>query len=314
MILSVVLAVYNDEKFLHKAIESILNQTFKDFELIIVDDGSKDRSGEIADAYARKDSRIKVIHQENKCVAEARNAGIAIAKGKYISIHDSDDISLPERFATQLTKMEGDNLDLIASGCYFIVENENIIAESKNNQEIVKNLKAGRNPLIHGTVIMRTDLLRKVGCYDPFYIACEDFVIWLKFIEKGYRISKIDVPLYKYRLRNNSAGQRFVSRHYFYRGYENYLKRLKNLPEDFTPILNDGKKIKYSYQKKVANAIFWSEDYKRYRKYYFENFFYLFDEKEFHKYLVYSLLPVKVKNLLKNLYKKVRLNNISSSS
>ncbi|MGL5150605.1 MAG: glycosyltransferase family 2 protein [Clostridium sp.] len=89
--ISIIVPVYKVELYLEKCIDSILNQTFKDFELILVDDGSPDRCGEICDEYAKKDNRIKVIHKENGGLSSARNAGLDIAKGEYIGFVDSDD-------------------------------------------------------------------------------------------------------------------------------------------------------------------------------------------------------------------------------
>ena len=87
-----IVPVYNVEKYLPQCIDSILAQTYTDFELIIVDDGSTDRSGQICDEYKDKDSRVYVVHQENRGVSAARNAGIDMAKGEYIAFVDSDDV------------------------------------------------------------------------------------------------------------------------------------------------------------------------------------------------------------------------------
>ena len=89
--ISVIVPVYNVEKYLSECIDSILAQTFRNFELILIDDGSKDKSGEICDGYALKESRIKVIHKENGGACTARNIGLANASGKYVSFVDSDD-------------------------------------------------------------------------------------------------------------------------------------------------------------------------------------------------------------------------------
>ena len=89
--ISIIVPVYNVEKYLRKCVDSILNQTFKDFELILVDDGSIDTSGKICDEYNLKDNRIKVIHKENGGLSSARNAGLDIAQGEYIGFVDSDD-------------------------------------------------------------------------------------------------------------------------------------------------------------------------------------------------------------------------------
>ena len=90
-IVSVIVPVYKVENVLHYCIDSILNQTYKNFELILVDDGSPDNSGKICDEYAKKDNRIKVIYKENGGVSSARNCGIDAAKGKYVCFVDSDD-------------------------------------------------------------------------------------------------------------------------------------------------------------------------------------------------------------------------------
>ena len=89
--ISIIVPVYKVERYLENCIESIINQTFKDFELILVDDGSPDRCGLICDNYAKKDERIKVIHKKNEGLSAARNSGIQIAKGEYIAFVDSDD-------------------------------------------------------------------------------------------------------------------------------------------------------------------------------------------------------------------------------
>ena len=91
MKVSAIVPVYNVEKYIYRCVDSILNQTFSDFELILVDDGSPDNCPQICDEYAKKDSRIKVIHKENGGLSSARNAGLDIASGEWISFIDSDD-------------------------------------------------------------------------------------------------------------------------------------------------------------------------------------------------------------------------------
>lgn len=88
--ISIIVPVYNAEKYLDRCVESILGQTFSDFELILVDDGSPDNSGKLCDKWAKKDHRIKVVHQANKGAGAARNAGLRIAEGRYIGFVDSD--------------------------------------------------------------------------------------------------------------------------------------------------------------------------------------------------------------------------------
>ena len=115
MHISVIVPVYNTEEYLGKCIESILAQTFTDFELLLIDDGSTDRSGEICDAYAAKDARVKVFHKENGGVSRARNLGIENAQGEYLSFIDSDDTIRPKMYETLLNIANRHQLDLISS-------------------------------------------------------------------------------------------------------------------------------------------------------------------------------------------------------
>lgn len=110
--ISIIVPVYNVEKYLSKCVESILTQTYTDFELILVDDGSTDRSGKICDEYILKDSRIKVFHQQNKGVSAARNLGIENAQGEYITFIDSDDY-ITSQYLSDLAKYDS---DIVASG------------------------------------------------------------------------------------------------------------------------------------------------------------------------------------------------------
>ncbi len=113
---SVIVPVYNVEKYLSRCVGSILEQTFTDFELILVDDGSPDKSGELCDKYAKKDSRIKVIHKENGGVSSARNAGLDIAQGKYITFVDSDDWVAKNYLESLFVAIRKNNSDISICG------------------------------------------------------------------------------------------------------------------------------------------------------------------------------------------------------
>lgn len=138
-VISIIIPVYNSERYIHRCIDSILRQTYQDYELILVDDGSTDRSGEICKAYANEDNRIIVIYQKNAGVSSARNAGLAIAKGKYITFCDSDDELLPDYLAVMINEPE--EAELVIAGYRYIDENGKEIFEShengKNNQIFV---------------------------------------------------------------------------------------------------------------------------------------------------------------------------------
>lgn len=116
MKLSIIVPIYNVEAYLCRCVESILSQTFSDFELILVDDGSPDACPQICDEYARKDPRVRVIHKKNGGLSDARNAGIEIAKGEYIGFVDSDDTISPDMYQRLITLLETYHADIAATG------------------------------------------------------------------------------------------------------------------------------------------------------------------------------------------------------
>lgn len=117
-LISVIVPIYNVEQYLPKCVDSILCQTYRNLEVILVDDGSPDRAGEICDAYAEQDSRVRVIHKRNGGLSSARNAGIDIARGDYLSFVDSDDWIEPDTYEAMLAAMERWQVSLVCAGRY----------------------------------------------------------------------------------------------------------------------------------------------------------------------------------------------------
>ena len=149
-LISVIVPIYNVEKYLERCIESITNQTYKNLEIILVDDGSNDFSGKICDKYSKKDRRIKVIHKKNEGLSEARNSGLEIARGEYIGFVDSDDYIETNMYEYLLSLLKINNADI--SVCGFqkvwddiksrkeentIIENNNIVLKSKDAIEYI---------------------------------------------------------------------------------------------------------------------------------------------------------------------------------
>ena len=120
-LLSIIVPIYNVEKYLRRCIDSILEQTFCNYELILVDDGSPDHCGEIIDEYAKKDSRVVPVHQNNGGVGSARNSGLNIAKGEYLTFVDPDDYISACTYDTMIDKMTINNLDICI--CLFSYDN-----------------------------------------------------------------------------------------------------------------------------------------------------------------------------------------------
>ncbi len=142
-IVSVIVPVYNVEQYLPRCIDSILGQTFTDFELILVDDGSPDHCGVICDAYAKKDPRVKVIHQKNAGVSAARNAALATAMGEYITFVDSDDYIGHDRLETMYTALIRENADVV-------ITNMTIIDEDGSTVKQVMHREFGTVDMISG--------------------------------------------------------------------------------------------------------------------------------------------------------------------
>lgn len=185
--LSVVMAVHNGADHLDESIRSILKQTYNNFEFIIINDGSTDRSEEIISEYAARDKRIAFIKQQNMGLAKALNRGIKIAKGKYIARQDADDVSTPDRFAAQMKLLESDR-DIVLCGTWFMEENEGLGSKLRQypigDHELRKNLKYV-NQFCHPSVIFSKKSFYKAGGYDENFVTSQDFELWIRIAQTG---------------------------------------------------------------------------------------------------------------------------------
>ena len=198
--ISIVMSVYNEEKYLREAIESILNQTYKDFEFIIIDDGSTDKSAHIIKSY--NDPRIVLIQQNNTGLSPALNTGIKAAKGKYIARMDADDISHIDRLKYQITYMEK-HKDCVALGTKaMIIDKDGNYIYSVNNkfskEQLRKQLPAN-NPFFHGSMIMRKEALLKCGGYKEEALGNDEDLLWIDLQKQG-EMDILNEPLYSYRI------------------------------------------------------------------------------------------------------------------
>lgn len=218
-LVSVIMSVYNGEKYLVQAIDSILNQTYQNFEFIIIDDCSTDNSSHILQEYAKKDSRIKIIKKEKnigiKGFIENLNLGISIAEGKYIARMDADDISLPERFQKQVIFLENNpKISMIGAQIDFINEKNEIIGEKTGaleHEEIVKKMTS-QIQLFHPVIMFRNHQNIK---YREKFIYCEDYDLYLNLITQGKKLANINEKLLHYRILESSIsrkGDNFVKK------------------------------------------------------------------------------------------------------
>lgn len=206
--ISVIMAVYNAEKYIKEAISSVLDQTFEDFEFIIINDGSKDKSIQIIKSFV--DKRIVLIEQENKGLANALNNGLSVAKGKYIARIDADDVCYNERLKTQFDLLEnnpeyvavGSNADLVDDDGNFIVTTKILIEW----EEIKKRLPL--NPFFHSSVMFSKEVAQRCGYYyEPIKQYYEDLILWNKMAKFG-KLRNIKKALIKYRFSPNSISLR----------------------------------------------------------------------------------------------------------
>jgi glycosyltransferase involved in cell wall biosynthesis len=206
-LVSVIMPNYNNSIFISEAIESILNQSYTNFEFIIVDDCSRDNSWEIIKKYAKKDKRIKAFrNKRNLKIVNTRNKGFELIdkKSKYVAIFDSDDISLQNRLELQVNFLEK-NRDYGAVGghTYLINENSKRIGFRKYICEF-KKLKQNilfRSPFAQPTVMIRAQVLEKVGYYssDGLFDRARDFDLWVRIFDE-YKIINLDNFLIEYRI------------------------------------------------------------------------------------------------------------------
>ena len=222
-LISIIVPVYNVEKYIEKCINSIINQTYKNIEIILVDDGSKDRSGEICDELKLKDNRIKIIHKQNGGLSDARNAGMKIANGNYIGFVDSDDYIKEDMFETLYELCKKYNSDISIVSYYEIYHNKVIgVRDSKKLYELNK-IDAMKEILIDRAIqsyawnkLFRRELFEQIEF--PTNKNFEDIATTLLLFEKADKVVLLEDPKYYYVRRDDSiVGNRN------YKTYKDYL-------------------------------------------------------------------------------------------
>ncbi len=179
--ISVIMSVYNGERYLRQAIDSILTQTYEDFEFIIINDGSTDSTVEILRSYT--DPRLRIIEQENIGLTRSLNRGVALAKGKYIARMDADDLSMPERFARQVAFLDA-HPEIGMVGTSGLIQNETRGVGWEYpvhilDEDIRHNLIKG-NQFVHTSVMLRKVVLQSLGGYDETYPYIQDYELWVR--------------------------------------------------------------------------------------------------------------------------------------
>ena len=202
---TVLMSVYNGEPYLTEAIESILNQTYRDFEFIIINDGSSDTSWKIIERYAAEDLRIVPITQENIGLTKSLNKGIKLAKGKFFARQDADDLSQPTRLERQLPWLHNRGYDLCCSRTWLLQQQR---VSPRLSYWIPKGLLMLKyNPFVHGTYLICSETLRQMGGYDERYRYAQDYELMTRWLTRGGRVKYLKDCLYQTRQLVSSVSQ-----------------------------------------------------------------------------------------------------------
>lgn len=203
MKISVLMSVYNADKYLTEAMDSILAQTYPDFEMIVVNDKSTDKSGDILKAFAQKDPRIVILENaQNLGLTRSLNRGLAIAKGEYVARMDADDISAPDRFQKQVAflDMHPDYSFVSCIGRY-IDENgnpEQLRPFPETNEEIYAMMPKV-DAVMHPGVMFRRKDIAQIGNYCEDFRVVQDYDLWFRGMAAGYKFYNIQEPLVLFR-------------------------------------------------------------------------------------------------------------------
>jgi glycosyltransferase involved in cell wall biosynthesis len=211
---SVLMPVFNGERYLAAALESILRQTFRDFELIVIDDGSTDGSLRILEDYRARDPRIRVISRENRGIAKTFNELIGYAQGEYVAGNGQDDIYPPERLAFQVAWLRANPEHAALCGAFSTIDSSGrVVANLPCGAEAIEITDELRNGVVRthlSTYAFRTELLVRVGGFREYFESAEDVDLQLRVGEAG-RIGYVPENFYFWRLHGSSLTHRFSS-------------------------------------------------------------------------------------------------------
>lgn len=213
-IVSVVMSVFNGQRYVADAVESMLSQAFQDFEFIVVDDGSTDKTSEILAEYAKLDSRVRIISQRNTGRAEALNNGIGVATGRYIARMDADDISIEDRLESQVGFMNAHPEVGVLGGAYEQIDSMgrilNTIGAPLEDAAIKIELLRG-NPMCHPAIMMRKEAVLAAGGYRKQLLDADDYDLWLRMAEFTC-LANLETVILRYRVHAEQVSIRSMRR------------------------------------------------------------------------------------------------------
>jgi GT2 family glycosyltransferase len=219
---SIIMPAYNAGDFIGESINSALSQTFADWELVVVEDGSTDGTAEVVEEFACRDKRIKLLRQANGGQAHARNSGLNQARGSLIAFLDADDLWVPEKLELQIAVIEREEVDLVFSCGWMFRDGE--ISRTQRSFPTICGSFAGdefmRSMLVSNripipSVLVRRDVVNGIGGFneDLRFKSSEDYELWLRLVKHGATFYGMSEPLFYYRQHNKSATSQTVKWH-----------------------------------------------------------------------------------------------------
>jgi glycosyltransferase involved in cell wall biosynthesis len=205
--------VRNGSRFLGESIDSILGQTFADFEFLIIDDGSTDNALDVLRQYEAKDSRIRVVSRSpSRGLPKTLNELFRMGQGDFLARMDGDDIAMPDRFEKQLRLLEA-NPEIVCVGGYFELIDESgrplsLLRPPIKHAEIEEQALAGHGAICHPTATIRRDAMIKIGGYDEYFTFAEDLDLWLRLAEVG-QLANLPETILQYRLHQRSVSETY---------------------------------------------------------------------------------------------------------
>lgn len=196
--ISIILPVFNGEKYIAEAVESILCQTYRNFEFIVIDDGSTDRTLSILKEFERLDDRINLISRENRGLIATLNQGIELARGQWLARMDSDDVATPNRLEKQLDWLEKTQADIAGSWVKFFGSWESRLWKGYQSDEAIKADMLFKCPFVHPSIMMRTELARQLK-YNAQSEMAEDYDLWTRAALQGWKMTNVPEVLLYYR-------------------------------------------------------------------------------------------------------------------
>lgn len=207
--ISILMPVYNAESFLSETLDSVLRQTFEDFELLAINDGSTDKSGVILDKYANLDSRIVVIHKKNEGLVATLNYGIGRARAELIARLDADDPSFEDRFEQQLILFKSNKKLVLVGGGFEIIDHMGYFLETIHPPTQDRDLRRTlylRNPFGHSGIMFKKEAVIRAGLYTDEFGPTEDYDLWIRLAKEG-ELACLPFPIYKYRINKGGISQ-----------------------------------------------------------------------------------------------------------